>query len=139
MGEYDIIRGIDDYGCIFLYDYLISNQYLNTFLISNDKRSILDMLDFNNLLNTNRGNYIFRSNKKNGIMSDLQLSYVIGNINMKTNRTKIPILKENYFNYNNIMNIIIRTTLNYNKEEINNLINNKIIFNVKNTLKEFNK
>jgi len=135
--EYDIIRGIDDYGCIILYDYLLKNNYFNTSIITNDKRSVLDMLNFNKLLNTNRGKYIFRSNFENGLMSDLQMSYVIGNINMRTNKTNISILKEEYFKYENIMNIIIRTTINYNKESVSNLINNKIIFNVNNTLKKF--
>ena len=62
--EYDILRGIDDYGCIMVYDYLKRKKFKNTTILTNDKRSFFDMLSFNKLLNTKKRNYIFKRSFK---------------------------------------------------------------------------
>ena len=136
--EYDIIRGIDDYGCIMVYDYLKRKNFKNTTIITNDKRSFFDMLCFSKLLNTKKRNYIFKRSFKNGLLSDLQLSYVEGNVNIKTKRVNTTLLNDYSFRSNNINNIVIRSIIDLSKKEIKKIINSNIIDDVKYELNKLN-
>jgi hypothetical protein len=136
--EYDLIRGIDDYGCILIYDYLTQNNYINTSILTNDKRSFFDMLSFNKLLNINKRNYIFNRKFKNGLISDIQLSYIVGDINIKTQRVNSYLLNDNCFKSSNILNVIIRSIINFKRIEISNYINSNIIEDIFFKLKKIN-
>ena len=72
------------------------------------------------------------------MISDLQLSYVEGNVNIKTKRVSSTLLNDNSFRSNNINNIIIRSIIDLSKKEIKKIINQNIIDDVKYDLNKLN-